>query len=218
VPAKNAIKIYQENGYYHIYNRGVAKSDIFLNELDYNVFLHYLKDYLSPPKDVTPEQAALMHTPYILKNYNLEIKLIAYCLMPNHFHLLIKQNKERAIEGLMRSLLIRYTSFFNKNHQRVGHVFQGVYKAKLIQVDEYFWWLSRYIHRNPKEVIGPNQSLATYPYSSYQLYLGDRNTPWIHSEEITDNIKDYRAFVEGAVEKLPENFTDLIIEEKDSSS
>lgn len=218
MPAKNALKRYTESGSYHLYNRGVAKNEIFLQEQDYLVFVHYLKEYLSPPKPLPPEVAAAMRTPYLLKNYHGEIELIAFCLMPNHFHLLLKQKGLRSIESFMRSLLIRYTAYFNKNHQRVGHVFQGVYKGKLIEQDEYFWWLTRYIHRNPLELLQQKQKLIDYPYSSYPTYLGKTSVRWLSTQDILGRIKNYQEFAEGKEENLPENYPDLILEEEKDSS
>lgn len=210
--AKNAVKRYCENGYYHLYNRGVNGNNIFLNEQDYGVFLHYLKEYLSPPRMPTPEEIAAMRTPYLLKNYQEEIELIAFCLMPNHFHLLLKQKDRRSIVGFMRSLLIRYSQYLNKGHERIGHVYQGVYRGILIENDEYLWWLSRYIHRNPAEILETNQRLEDYPYSSYSVYLGLKDISWIKPEMILANIKNYQNFVEGPEEKAPGRFYDFTLE------
>ena len=215
MPAKNAVKRYSENGYYHIYNRGAGKNDIFLNEQDYGVFLHYLKDYLSPPKLPTPEEVAAMKNPYLHKNYYGEIDLLSFCLMPNHFHLLVKQKKARSIVGFMRSLLIRYSCYFNKNHQRVGHLYQGIYKGVLVEIDEYLWWVSRYIHLNPLNLLAREQKLEDYSYSSYPVYLGKIKIDWVKPDLILANIKNYRDFVEGPDDKdhqAPEKMIDLIIE------
>lgn len=210
--AKNSIKHYSENGYYHIYNRGVAKNEIFLTEQDYGVFLHYLKEYLSAPKPVSPEEVAAMRTPYLLHNYSEEITLVSFCLMPNHFHLLLKQAKVRSIENFMRSLSIRYSQYFNKAHDRVGHLYQGVYKGILIERDEYLWWLSRYIHRNPVEILNPHRKLEDYPYSSYPAFLGQKSISWIKPEIILENIKNYAAFVEDDTQEAPETLIDFLLE------
>lgn len=211
--AKNSIKQYEENGYYHIYNRGVAKNDIFSSEQDYGVFLHYLKEYLSPPKQLTPEEIRTMHTPYLLKNYYQEIELLSFCLMPNHFHLLIKQKQPRSVEGFMRSFGIRYSQYFNKAHNRVGTLYQGVYKGKLIKNDEYLWWLSRYIHRNPIKIIN-GQPLSQYGPSSYPTYLKKVKTLWVNSEIILSQVKNYQNFVEDEKTE-PEALTNFILEENE---
>src|SRR3989344_6547024 len=119
MPAKNKIKTYLENGYYHIYNRGVEKRVIFEDKLDRSVFLNYLKEYLLP-KDIVSLSKVIMDTSVSaeekekairqmrLNNFAGEIELLCYCLMPNHFHLLIKQRNARAIETFMKSLCTRY--------------------------------------------------------------------------------------------------------------
>jgi putative transposase len=182
MPAKNVLKIYVENSYYHIYNRGVEKRTIFTDDQDYGVFLGYLKEYLSPPRDpgqfrkeFTFKGESFKGIPRQPNNYSKEINLLAYCLMPNHFHLLIKQNSSRSIENFMRSLLTRYSGYFNKRNKRVGSLFQGPYKAILINNDDYLLHLSRYIHLNPQEFT--DDLLGAH--SSYPEYLGKRESVWV---------------------------------------
>lgn len=212
MPAKNALKLYSENGYYHVYNRGVAKGEIFLDDQDYKVFLSYLKEYLSPPKPITPKELALMKRPYLCRNYYEKIRLLAFVLMPNHFHLLLSQSQARTIENLTRSLLTRYSVYFNRKYDRVGPLYQGVYKAVLVDRDEYLWWLSRYIHRNPLELMG-GHSLVEYPYSSYRYYLDRTSLAWISPDMILANVKDYRGFVEDEDEyKAPKTLPGLYLD------
>lgn len=212
MPAKNSIKIPVENGFYHIYNRGVGKQIIFENELDYSVFLKYLKEALSPVGElnnfgmfeVNIGGATFLKPKRPPKNFNGEIDLIAYALMPNHFHLLIEQNKKESMQAFMRSVATRYSMYFNKSRDdRVGPVFQGVYKAVLIENEDYLLHLSRYIHLNPKE----NFRDLTKAYSSYADYLGLKKTPWINPRPVLDyfdspvnpefkKINNYKDFVE----------------------
>lgn len=138
MPAKNSVKTYVDNSYYHLYNRGVEKRTIFQNEKDYKVFLSYLQFYLTEPlrgesPKSFPSQELLNHT----KN----IQLIAYCLMPNHFHLFIKQREKDSINHFMRSLLTRYSMYFNKRYSRVGSLFQGPYKAALIDNEMQYLYI-----------------------------------------------------------------------------
>ncbi len=196
MPAKNSLKIYFEGGYYHLYNRGVDKNAIFFEEQDYTVFLSYLGEYLSPPVPPTEAEIKKAGRIYIRKNYYKQIELLAFVLMPNHFHLLLKQNESRAIEGFMRSLLTRYSGYFNKRHQRIGHLLQAVYKGVIVENEEQFIWLSRYIHRNPLERLRKGEGLADFPYSSYQTYLGTNPLTWVNTKDILGGIKDYRGFVE----------------------
>ena len=210
MPSRNVIKVYIENGYYHIYNRGVEKRIIFKDTQDYKVFLTYLKEYLSPPPK--PED---IKTIFILqgesfkgikrqpKNYYKEIELISYCLMPNHFHLLIKQVSKYSIEKFIRSLATRYSVFFNKKYNRVGSLFQGPYKAVLISSENYLLHLSRYIHLNPSEYTDD----LINSYSSYAAYLGLRRTNWVNSDIVLNyfnkpvvkdfiKVNTYKRFVE----------------------
>jgi putative transposase len=181
MPARNTLKIYVENGFYHIYNRGVEKRTIFENEQDYKVFLKNLKEILSPPDPLTVntifslrgQSYKAVKTP--LKNYTNEIDLCAYCLMPNHFHLLIRQDKKTSLEGFMRALMTRYSMYFNKRYDRVGSLFQGRYKAVLVENEEYLLHLSRYIHTNPAE----HTDNLINAYSSYADYLKLRQTSWV---------------------------------------
>lgn len=211
MPSKNRIKQYAEDGHYHIYNRGVGKNLIFIEPQDYFVFISYLKELLLPPVLPTEDEIRLMKYSYIRKNFYGEIELIAFCLMPNHFHLLLKQNQSRSIEGFMRSLGIRYSAYFNKHHERVGHLFQDIYKGILVQNDEYLWWLTRYIHRNPNEFVN-GDSIFNYPYSSCQSYVGTFCPGWIHPEMILANIGDYRKFVEDSPKETPEFIKDFYLE------
>lgn len=169
MPSKNSIKQYIENGYYHLYNRGVEKRNIFLDKQDYAVFLSYLKYYLDPGLGSDPKSLAS------------QVEIIAYCLMPNHFHLLVRQLTKNGITKLIRALSTKYVMYFNKKYNRVGTLFQGRYKGILIVNDFYLLHLSRYIHLNP---VSLGSDPKSYPYSSYRYYLGIQNITWIKSSEI----------------------------------
>lgn len=221
MPAKNTRKIYKANGYYHLYNRGVEKRNIFENEQDYGVFLSYLKTYLSPknekeldeklsdPKLPWPEKDKILKL-LRLNNFVDEIHLLAYCLMPNHFHFLVKQKSATGIDVFMNSLNTRYVMYFNKKYKRVGPLYQGTYKAVLVETDEQFLHLSAYIHRNPAKLVPQSktmqgvalQTLTKQP-SSLPEYLGLRNSTWLKPDEIlsffsrTNKNFSYEKFVLG---------------------
>ncbi|MBU1084777.1 MAG: transposase [Candidatus Beckwithbacteria bacterium] len=149
MPGKNTLKYYKKNSYYHIYNRGVAKTNIFLDKQDYKVFLSYLKIYLTA---IDLQGETLQVSPSkMLKNFSEEMDLVAYCQMPNHFHLLIYQQQKHSINYFMRSLATKYSMYFNAKYKRVGSLFQGVYKAVKVDSEEQLIYLSKYIHRNPFE-------------------------------------------------------------------
>lgn len=205
MPAKNSRKTYVESGYYHIYNRGVEKRVIFLDKQDYSVFLSYLKSYLLPKNE--KELYGRLSSPNIsssardkvlkllrLNNFHQEITLLAYCLMPNHFHFFVRQKSIGTIDIFMNSLATRYTMYFNHKYKRVGHLYQGVYKAVLVTSDKQFIHLSRYIHK---------QALPIQP-SSYSDYISRSKTEWVHPEEIlaffpkTNRQLSYEKFVSEA--------------------
>jgi len=179
MPRKNIVKKFVAGGHYHIYNRGIEKRNIFLDEQDYRTFLYLLKQYLSPP-EVNPIKNQIYP-----KTLHGEISLLSYCLMPNHFHLLVGQEIENGITQLLRSISTNYVMYFNKRYNRVGPLFQSAYKAVLIDDDDYLLHTSRYIHLNPFELLANDlKKLGDYPYSSYGDYLGLRNTKWIDIKEI----------------------------------
>lgn len=173
MPAKNSVKQFIMDGYYHAYNRGVEKRDIFIDTHDYAVFLSLLKRYLNPERGSDP----VNNKPHPLSS---EINLLSFCLMPNHFHILLKQKTIDGITKLIRAVSTNYVMYFNKKYERVGTLFQGKYKAVLVDHDAYLLHLSRYIHLNP--VLGSDPK--TYPYSSYGYYLKDKNASWVKPDEI----------------------------------
>lgn len=221
----NVRKQYVENSYYHIYNRGVEKRLIFQDSQDYGVFLSYLKEYLMPKDE--EELRSRLSDPNIsykdrdkilkllrLNNFNKEITLLAYCLMANHFHFLVNQKSAETIDKFMNSLGTRYTIYFNRKYQRVGKLYQGIYKAVIVATDEQLLHLTRYIHKQALALQGIawERGMQEQP-SSYLDYIGKRKTEWVHPEEIlkffskTNPKLSYEAFVKqendfGVINKL----------------
>jgi putative transposase len=172
MPGRNIIKEYASDQYYHVYSRGVAKQQIFLDEDDYAAFLHLLKRYLSPGKSVSKARVTY-------PSYYGRAELSAFCLMSNHVHLLIYQTDEKALPELMRSVMTSYSMYFNRKYKRVGPVFQSRYRASRITSDSYLDHISRYIHLNPREWL-------EYPYSSLKYYLGKAEAEWVAPKKILD--------------------------------
>lgn len=199
MPAKNSVKKYHENGHYHIYNRGADKREIFLDDHDYQTFLSLLKTYLSPVEsDQTTSPISSDSRPHRIqrrRNMNLadQVKLLAYCLMPNHFHLLIQQKSPHAISQFMQRVCTSYVTYFNQKYTRSGTLFQGVYKAVLVEDKSHLVYLSKYIHLNPTQTkkIGPfattTGSPADYPYSSYKKYLEGKQIPWLDTSVLPNS-------------------------------
>lgn len=233
MPAKNSIKTYVNNGFYHIYNRGVEKRNIFLDEQDYRVFLSYLKIYLSPVEEsvnylqnndelVYQDKNIQISRLYTLNNFFNKIDLISYVLMPNHFHLELHQVNRKDIEVFMRSLITKYTMYFNRKYKRVGPLFQGRYKAVLILGEEYLLHLSCYIHLNPLELLAKYQQLQSYPWSSYPTYIGNLRIKWLKNDFILsvfvknkgNLFNSYREFVENYTKELEKDdkYRDLYLD------
>lgn len=219
--SKNVIRQFTENGIYHVYNRGVEKRDIFLDDQDYAVFLHLLKYYLSPidPKGEHPlmefKNFSIVR-PRPLANIEKEVNLIEYCLMPNHFHLIIQQISIDGVTKLLRRIATTYAMYFNKRYKRVGYLFQGPYKAVLVETDSYLLHLSRYIHLNPIDLT--RRELVNYPYSSYKYFIGSARAGWVKPRIILDYfdkskllpfLKTYPSYME-FVEKYPNDSKEII--------
>lgn len=196
MPALNSIKIYTPDTYYHVYNRGLNKDFLFRDHQDYSFFLKLLRRYLDPSY-----RPSLNET--IRPSYATDIDLIAYCLMPNHFHLLLYQkDDEKSLELLNRSLMTAYVMYYNQKYKRIGPLFQGRYRASLIDNDPYLYHISRYIHLNPLDIKKPYQS---YEYSSYRYYLRNEDS-YLKKDRIMELFKDtnYIKFVEDHVSLFKE--------------
>lgn len=155
------------DAYYHIFNRGVDKRIIFFDIHDRQTFLSILGRVVS--------------------EYHL--KLFAYCLMDNHFHLFL----QTALPNLDRSMQMlqgQYAQYINLRHARVGSLFQGRYKSRLVEKDSYSLSLVRYIHKNPVEA-GAVAALEDYPWSSYLFYIGrSRAWDWLSTDWILRQFHD----------------------------
>lgn len=178
MPSRNLVRQFAAKNYYHVYNRGVEKRSIFLDDNDYAVFLGLLKKYLtgenSNPNNRHP------YTPL-----NGKVDLVAYCLMPNHFHLLLYQIDEGGITSLMRRVATGYVMYFNNRYERVGGLFQGRYKASLIQKDDYLQHVSRYIHLNPDDY-------KKWPYTSLAVYQGRKKSKWLNTSHVLEIFNNER--------------------------
>ena len=201
MPPKNAVKKYKPRSIYHVYNRGAGKQNIFKDEEDYKTLLGYFKFYLTP---IDLQGSSLKVAPSrVLKNHALKIELIAYCLMSNHFHLILYQEEIDSINSFLRSVATKYAMYFNRKYKRTGHLFEGIYKAVLMKTEEQLLHLSKYIHRNPLEILPTGMILEGYKYSSYGNYLKQFTQTWVKSEKVMSvfnrvdhEYSSYKEFVE----------------------
>lgn len=186
-------RIFDTNLFYHIYNRGNRKQRIFENVQDYQHFTEKLIEF----RKIYP------------------IDVVSYCWMPNHFHLMVRSSTQTAVSQLIGRLCNSHTRYINVKYALVGSVFQGRFKSKKVDRDEYFVHLSRYIHLNPTELSSHRQNetknlhdyATAYPWSSYREYLTGRyylvNNPQLllglgyfsHKNPVSS----YQAFVQAGI-------------------
>ena len=138
--------------YYHLYNRGVNRNPIYFNDENWEYFIKRLRHYCRPEL----------------------IEIVGYCLMPNHYHILVYLKDDNLSANIMQPFTVSYTKAVNRQQHRVGPIFQGAFKAKFVDKTEYFLHLSRYIHLNPV-FAGLTDNPANWTFSSYQDHVGLRN-------------------------------------------
>ena len=168
------------DGYYHLYNRGNSKQIIFKDDKDCEFFQKLLK-ILN-----TDKRKALRNITESIQNHDDEkiVSIGAYCLMPNHFHILIKQEVDGGISLFMKKILTAYVMYFNKKYSRSGGLFEGRFKSKHINNDNYLKYLFAYIHLNPIKIKDSTWNknedykrqdnidfIKNYKYSSFIDYL-----------------------------------------------
>ena len=202
---------FDTNFYYHIYNRGVEKRKIFQSERDYqrffNTLSYYTHDQKLPYTDFEKltkdrKQIYLKANPKALETRRAH--LIAYCLMPNHFHLLLKGARDNGITVFISDISNSHTRYFNIKHERVGRLFQGPFKSKEVSDEGSLLQVSRYIHINPIPA-GLAERPEDYPYSSYKTWIGRGKSSLLSLGLIFKWVKKfggpkkYREFVEAKI-------------------
>jgi putative transposase len=177
--------------FYHVYNRGVEKRLVFLDQQDYYRFISLL--YLANGDRPLNMREIRVTTPIHfsgLKRIDQGEKLVdigAYCLMPNHFHLLLRERVEGGISKFMQRVLTAYSMYFNKKNQRIGSLWEGVYRAQHADSDDYLKYLFSYIHLNPIKLIQSDwkekgllniekakKHLKTFEHSSFLDYMEEK--------------------------------------------
>lgn len=184
MPSRNIIKIDVPKSYYHIYARGASKQPIFIEPSDYKYFESLLARYLSKNPAISKEGVPYPHL-------TGSIALLAYCLMGNHFHLLVYQEESGSMARLMRSLMTSYSRYFNHKYKRTGSLFESRYKASRIDRQSYLQHISLYIHLNPRY-------WKTYSYSSLRYYKKGKSPGWLQIDEILSlfgSVQKYMNFV-----------------------
>ena len=202
--------------YYHIYNRGVNKNLIFNDQNDY---YRFIKSIFLFNSDKSLEIGAVSRgntyrNVFFVDRGNQLVDIGAYCLMPNHFHFLIKQKVDNGISIFFKKVLTGHSMFYNKKYKRTGPLFEGRFKSKLISNDEYLSYLFAYIHLNPVKIQNPSWKdegiddpsaaeafLRDYRFSSYNEYANNKPRPEeriINKKEFPeyfDSCKEFRNFM-----------------------
>lgn len=192
------------NEIYHVFNRSVARQPIFLSNYDYQRALDIMNFYryfnlpirFSHYKRLPEAQKSdLMDK--LKKRNEKQVEILAFCLMPNHIHFLIKQIKEKGISTFMSNFQNSYAKYFNLKTERSGTLFQTMFKAVRIETDEQLIHVTRYIHLNPLTafILKDITQLINYPWSSFQIYLGKNKSDIINTEMILDFFPSVEKFV-----------------------
>ena len=200
---------------YHVYNRGVEKRKLFMDDADYQRFVDGLIIFNDANPILNPKQRAKD-----IKNGDHErnglVDILTFCLMPNHFHLLLRQKKEGGITEFMRKLGVGYANYFNTKHKRVGSLFQGNFKSVLIGEESQFLYIPFYIHLNPLDLINADwqkrgvtdfqkatKFLDAYKWSGHLDYAGKSDLSLILQKDFLKSIlgrsneykRDFYSFV-----------------------
>lgn len=196
---------------YHIYNRGTDKRKLFLNTADYSRFLALL--YIcnnAEPVNIRNFflQGRRLNDIFTAKRQETLVDIGAYCLMPNHFHILLKGKTDSGISSFLKKLCTAYAMYFNVKNGRNGNLFQGRFQAELANENEYLKYLFAYIHLNPVKLIEPDwkeegirnpgharEFLKNYNWSSYPFYAGiKQKDPILNGKEFPEYFKDFNEF------------------------
>jgi len=206
---------FQNGSYYHIFNRGANKANIFFSDKDRYKFLWILESFNDSNANFASVRLKEVNLGAKLLEKDKLVDILCFVLMPNHFHLLLRQRKDDGISKFMHKLGTSYTNCINLKHEHSGALFQGSYKAVEVESDEQLLHLSRYIHLNPVELMQPGwkeegiKNLRTvrgflndYKWSSYARYIGKDGLEFskiIEADNLINNlipIKKYQKFVE----------------------
>jgi len=231
--------IFEDYQPYHILNRGVDKRTIFEDEADYYRFVYilYACNFGSPATNLWRRDVIMvgklilngedLPSRFIERKHEQLVDILGFCLIPNHYHSILEQRIKNGISVFMQKVGNAYTKYFNLKNKRSGRLFQGPFKAILIDDENYLLRISRYVHLNPLDIVQPDwrekgikdwegamKFLESYSWSSLPDYLGIRNSKLITSKSLYDTFfdnfsekgkTDYREFLkEWSNEEFPE--------------
>ena len=208
MPSEYYNRNFRPQHFYHIFNRGAYKHKIFKDKKDYDTFIEILIYYLKFPTAKYFSYKDTVQKPYSkVRNLHVDsVRIVAYCLMPNHFHLILKPmptaDNKTNISNLMRRLMITYAMYFQSHHKHSGAIFQGRYKNVVVDSSEQLLQLSKYIH------------LHKTSYSSLPEYLKKTDpTDWLYPEYVLKLTKNYSSFLSSPTkENIAQKLTKLSLE------
>lgn len=196
--------VFRNEQFYHIFNRGIERRDVFTCKRDLIRAKDLLKFYKHAEIPIRFSQ--LMLQPVEIRSRMLDavyqskklVEIHSFCLMPNHFHFLLKQKMEKGVATFTSNFTNAYTKYFNTKNNRLGPLFEGVFKAVLVETDEQLMHLTRYIHLNPvSSSIIAEDRLKEYPWSSYLDYLSIREENIVNKNFVLGmfkNVNEYENF------------------------
>lgn len=213
--------VFYDEYYYHVFNRGLDRRKLFEDKREFKRAMSLLEYYqyneipirYSKFNDKTAEIQYQYKERMVASGKKIEV--VAYCLMPNHFHLVLKQKREHGIVNFVSDFMNAYTKYYNTKHERVGRLLQGAFKAVFIESDEHLLHETRYAHINPvvASIILPSQ-LDKYEWSSFRAYKNQQSDSLVEQatiDSIIALVPDYEQFVMNqipygmALEKLKHN-------------
>jgi len=210
--------------YYHIFNRGMSKQLIFHDDKDRARFIFLILHFQSPTIIQNIGRSVKLFVQHSVFNIDKKIKeeivknkfieLTSFCLMPNHFHLIVKEVEGNGMARYMQRVLNGYTKYYNTKYNKSGHLFQGPYKAVHVKNNNQLLYLSAYIHRNPRELKGWLNKENIYKWSSYQDFINKNRFEELLVFDIISkqfkNKKEYDEFVKTSPAKLFKDELDWI--------
>lgn len=194
------------DNYYHIFNRGVNRQPIFNEKPNYIRAVNLIRYYKVIEYPVRFSKFLLLSNDQRksiwnrLTNEKSYVDIVAYCLIPNHFHLLLKQNIDNGISKFLGNFQNSYVRYFNRKYDRIGPLFQGPFKSVKVDTEEQLLHLSRYIHLNPysSAIINSINDIEKYTWSSFHEYLNIAKFQFCLKDVILNSFKDnkgYKTFV-----------------------
>lgn len=189
---------------YHVFNRSIARQPIFLNSRYFQRGLETINfyRYLSPPLRFSHfnrlPKVQKENFENKLKTSKKLIEILAFAIMPNHFHFILQENEENGISTFMRNFQNSYAKFYNTKHERNGALFQSMFKIVRIETDEQLLHVVRYVHINPltSYMLKDINDLELYPWTSYKAYLHDSNSNLVNTSFVLSYYDSLMKFIQ----------------------